>query len=382
MLSRATLTPLLGVMAAPPHTPIVLHYTGYDEDRGGIMSVIGALAEAERFSCVLGVNRGFKAQRFGALPVQEFTPLNGERLNLSTLWRARTVAREVRNWLADDTRRIFHGHSRAGLAVALQLRAWGERRVVATVHCYGRHTWYYRRAARILDDRLFWLSPAMMRYYKIPLDLVDPWTGCLPGCVSERERPRAISENTTALRLGGIGTLTRWKRWHVILEALDLLPVGLRGQVVFRHIGGTDGSADSKRYAAELRRQTAERGLTRFVEWCGERPSSDDLLAACDVLVVASKQEPFSVSILEALASGVPVVAANSGGAPDIIDPPKNGVLFHPNKPRDLVRAIGDMMNLIRRGAQVIDGYRMIRFRASTSAAQHLQIYWDVLSEQ
>jgi glycosyltransferase involved in cell wall biosynthesis len=368
-------------MAAPPHTPIVLHYTGYDEDRGGIMSVIGALAETERFHCVLGVNQGFKARRFGNIPVQEFTPLSGERLNLSTLWRARTVAREVQNWLADDTRRVFHGHSRAGLAVALQLPAMGERRVMATVHCYGRHTWYYRRAARILRDRLYWLSPAMMRYYKIPIDLVDPWTGCLPGCVSERVRPLPAAEETTALRLGGIGTLTRWKQWHVIIEALDRLPIGLRGQVVFRHIGGTDGTADSLRYAAELRRQVADRGLTPFVEWCGERPSSDDLLAACDVLVVASKQEPFSVSILEALISGVPVVAANSGGAPDIIDPPRNGLLFEPNKPRDLVRAIGEMSTLIRNGVRVIDSYRMFRFLASTSAEQHLRIYWDVLAD-
>ena len=59
----------------------VLHYLGYDDDRGGIVSVVRALAEAGRFDCVLGMNAGAVQRRTPALPVKFFTPLAGETIS-------------------------------------------------------------------------------------------------------------------------------------------------------------------------------------------------------------------------------------------------------------------------------------------------------------
>lgn len=133
----------------------VLHYLGCDEDRGGIAAVVRALATANRFDCVLGVNAGAQQRRTPVLVQREFPRVAGESLGLTTLWRTRSVAREVRAWLAGGPERIFHGHSRAGLAVAVWLAAMGERRVVVSVHCYGRRKWFYRWAARQLGERMF-----------------------------------------------------------------------------------------------------------------------------------------------------------------------------------------------------------------------------------
>jgi glycosyltransferase involved in cell wall biosynthesis len=366
-----------------PAPPTVLHYTGYDDDRGGIMSIVAALAGAGEFECVLGVNEGFQARRFPALRTLELPPLAAERLGVATLWRARAVARAIQAWLAADASRVFHGHSRAGLAVALRLHALGARRVVATVHCYGRRRWYYRRAARRLADRLFWLSPAMKRHYGLPVEARDPWAGCLPGCVPERTGPPRIAGSDTVLRLAGVGTLTPWKRWDLVLEALTRLPVDLRRQIVFRHVGGTDGSVASQAYAEKLRRETETRGLGGLVAWRGEQPSADALLADSDALVVASAGEPFSVAMLEALFRGVPVIAADSGGAADLIASPVNGWLFRTGDPVDLARAIGDLAATVRRGAVEIDRAGLRRFTAAASAVQHGAIYrrltgpWD-----
>jgi len=41
----------------------VLHYLGADDDRGGIVSVVRAMAATGEFACVLGVNPRFEAQR-------------------------------------------------------------------------------------------------------------------------------------------------------------------------------------------------------------------------------------------------------------------------------------------------------------------------------
>ena len=64
-------------------------------------------------------------------------------------------------------RRIFHGHSRAGLLVGLWLRLFGGERVVVSVHCHGRQKWFYRWAALVLGERMVWLTPAMKAHYDV-----------------------------------------------------------------------------------------------------------------------------------------------------------------------------------------------------------------------
>ena len=160
----------------------VLHYLGYDSDPGGIVSVVRNLAEAGQFDVCLGLNRGAQQNRAPALPQMEFTALEGEVLTPQTFWRSRRVAREVQAWLVGDEKRVFHGHSRAGLVVGNWLHQWGERRIMVSVHCYGRRRWFYRQAEERLGRRLYWLSPAMKRYYEIVAP--DTWEQCMPGGVA------------------------------------------------------------------------------------------------------------------------------------------------------------------------------------------------------
>jgi len=353
----------------------VLHYTGADNDRGGIISVVRGLAGAGRFECLLGVSRGAVQHRAPPLPVVEFSPVASEQLDLRTFWRARGVAREARVWLAAEAARVFHAHSRAGLAVALWLHAMGERGFVGSVHCYGRRGWFYRWAARRLGDRLFWLSPAMKAYYGV--GDAGSWTRCMPGCVPPRPlQGRARSRGAGAtLHLGGIGMLVAWKRWHLLLDALALLPPATRAHVRFTHIGAPADDAASRRYAGKLRAMTAAHGLTDRVTWRGEQPDVARFLEEIDCLVVASCREPLSVAMLEALRAGVPVLASRSGGSCDVVSPLRTGWLFAPDDPRDLARAI---TMLTETGAlQRIDirPDDLARFDATAVAMEWARIY-------
>ena len=89
----------------------VLHYLGCDDDAGGIVAVVRALAGTRRIECVLGVNAGFRATRPLPGAVKAFPALDGERLGLRTFWRSRAVAVEVRKWLDAEPGRVFHGRS-------------------------------------------------------------------------------------------------------------------------------------------------------------------------------------------------------------------------------------------------------------------------------
>ena len=53
-----------------------------------------------------------------------------------------------------------------------------------------------------------------------------------------------------------------------------------------------------------------------------------------------SKTETLGFVVLEAMASGLPVVAAHAGGLPDLVSPGENGLLHHPDRPREAAEAI------------------------------------------
>ncbi len=342
----------------------VLHYVGYDDDRGGIVSVIRNLEAAGRFHCVLGVNAGAVQRRQPAQAALELPRLDGERISPVNLWRARAVAQAVREWLRGAPGRIYHGHSRAGLLVALWLHRWGERRVVVSVHCYGRQRWFYRWAARQLGSRLFWLSPAMKKYYRIG---DDSWAQCIPGGVpllATTRSPGAIGR----LRLGGIGALVRWKGWHTVIQALALLSPEERARVTFTHIGG--GAED---YRAELEKLVTGSGLSEQVTFAGEEPSPARLLGQVDALVVASADEPFSMAMLEALAAGVPVLAADSGGARDLIRAGFNGELYPTGAGEELTRLLRDW--LVRPSEWPTEQIRRTTVTQEQVAVQWTEVY-------
>jgi glycosyltransferase involved in cell wall biosynthesis len=355
-----------------PASPTVLHYVGYDDDRGGIVSVVRALAAARTFPCILGVNTGFVPSLELELPVLELPWLEGETIGLCNFWRARAVARAVQAWLQADASRVFHGHSRAGLLVALWLQRWGERRLVVSVHCYGRQRWFYRWAVRQLGDRLFWLTPSMRRYYGVE---GQGGAQCIPGCLAGEVDVAVRKEGSDIIRLAGVGALVRWKGLHHVVDAMAALPETILARLHFSHIGQDDGSADSRAYAQELRERTAAAGLEKNVEWQGQQLSSTPLLAESDALIVASNNEPFSIAMLESLRAGVPVIAADSGGAVDLIEPPKNGLLFKSGSPSDLVRVLRSLVETDALSKIQIDREGLRRFCAPVVAQQWVAVY-------
>lgn len=301
---------------------------------------------------VAGVAQGFVRGHAGRLKCWRGPWLEGETIGLRNALRALRVAVGVRHWLRRGRHRIFHGHSRAGLMVAAWLALFGERRVVVTVHCYARHRSFTRGVARLLRGRLFWLSPAMRRHYGAR---GAGWEQCVPGGVPEapplERRHRQADE---AVRLGGIGALVRWKNWELIIAALARLPDGIRAAVRFIHIGSTDGSSDSESYASELRARSAAAGLDAQIEWRGQQPGSRALLREVDAVVVASQNEPLALAMLEALQAGVPVLAADSGGATDVLQAVGPGWLFRSGDAADLAEKIAALV--------IGDAFAAVRF--------------------
>jgi glycosyltransferase involved in cell wall biosynthesis len=94
-----------------------------------------------------------------------------------------------------------------------------------------------------------------------------------------------------------------------------------------------------------LRRRVAALGLDRAVEFAGERQDVAALLSSSDVFVLPSRSEASPNGVLEAMASGLPIVASRVGGIPELVDSGIDGVLVEPNDPAALADAVIDLMD-------------------------------------
>lgn len=137
-----------------------------------------------------------------------------------------------------------------------------------------------------------------------------------------------------ALLLLTVANLIPYKGHADLLDALapiaGQLPPGWR----LLCAGRDDGSG------AALRARARDQGLESHVLWLGERRDVADLLAAADLGILASHEEGFSNSVLEALAAGVPMIVTAVGGNPEAVEHAVSGLVVPPRDPAALGAAI------------------------------------------
>ncbi|MGN6219485.1 MAG: glycosyltransferase [Microbacterium sp.] len=140
-------------------------------------------------------------------------------------------------------------------------------------------------------------------------------------------------------RIVFVGRLTTEKQIGVILRAIAKLDPAL--DVRFDIVG----SGDQRRNLDNL---TAELGLTERVHFHGH--TSDDelrsLLTNASVFAIASIAELQSIATMEAMASGLPIVAADAVALPHLVHDGENGYLFRPGDVDDLAEKLTTVLTL------------------------------------
>jgi glycosyltransferase involved in cell wall biosynthesis len=90
----------------------------------------------------------------------------------------------------------------------------------------------------------------------------------------------------------------------------------------------------------ELRRLSTELGIDRHVEFLGMVSDVAGLLATAGQYVLSSVSEGVSLTVLEAMARGLPVVATRVGGTPEVVVDRETGLLVPPSQPAALAQAL------------------------------------------
>lgn len=113
---------------------------------------------------------------------------------------------------------------------------------------------------------------------------------------------------------------------------------------------GVDASLDlvgpisDEAFAGELRRSAERLGVADRVRLAGESRATDDVFAATDIVLMCSRLEPLGLVPAEALVRGRPVIAARTGGLPEVVRDGDTGLLVPPEDPAALGDAVARMV--------------------------------------
>ena len=133
------------------------------------------------------------------------------------------------------------------------------------------------------------------------------------------------------------GRLSRAKGIAMLIEAWP--------EILARHadlhlvmVGSGQGSWDD--CEAQVTGFVRERGLSGRVIFTGQSERVWEYMQAADVFVSPSEYEGFGLTVVEAMASGLPAVVTAVGIAPELIHEGVNGFLFEPKSPKAAIAAV------------------------------------------
>jgi glycosyltransferase involved in cell wall biosynthesis len=178
----------------------------------------------------------------------------------------------------------------------------------------------------------------------------------------------ALSDRTRLLVL--VGTFKEAKGHRYMIEAMtSLAPQYPNLHLLF--VG--DGEL-----RADLEAQAANAALDDRIHFLGSRHDVADLLACSDIFVLPSLYEGLSIALLEAMATGLPIVATRVSGTTQAIVPDEHGLLIPPGDTQAIVKAISQLLSDPDRARALGKAAKqrvIAEFDARGQADRHLELY-------
>ena len=272
----------------------------------------------------------------------------------------------------------LHGFSQKSVLVILLAKLLGKK-VIITIHTAGTDEpegvrrmgrlayWCYSQA-----DRFLAISEAMARNYRAA-GLPEARLRVVPNGVDmERFRPAASGERDACCRDLGLDPALRWvvfvgffsreKNPDVLFDAWLALPAAVRDGTGLVFAGATESRYHEvdPLIAQRIRDESVKRGDSHRVKLLGEIPGVERLYRAAELLAMPSTREAFGMVVVEAMASGLPVVATRIPGVTDtIVEDGVTGILMPPRNREALARALESL--LVDRAAASAMGARARR---------------------
>src|SRR6266566_3734755 len=255
---------------------------------------------------------------------------------------------------------------------------------VTTVHGFTGGNWrnrlyerLQRRAYRSFDAVIVVSRPLkeqLMRN-RVPADRIhvvqNTWQETAPLLDRSTAR-RGLGVSAEGFRIGWVGRLSAEKGPDVLLDAL----------VHLTHLPLSVSIVGNGQEQQSLLARAKRLGVAQQIRWHGMVPDAARHFAAFDVFVLSSRTEATPIVLFEAMAAGVPIVAAHVGGVPDVVSSAE-AALVPPADPVAIALGlclytyVGYPLIL-----KMLSGARRVRAAAPASAAwPHISIAIPVYNE-
>jgi len=293
------------------------------------------------------------------------------------------MIRAVRDIIEKEDIDIVHARSRVPAIIAFFAARPTKAVFITTAHgYYGKH---------VLSRVMGWgryvivasnvMARHMMENFSVPFDRIR----LIPRGVDFDKYPlRNPRQDASARRtIGMIGRLSPLKGHSDFLTAVSIIFRTIP-HIKVKIVGDTNKGKE--KYKDELKLLCRRLGIANCVEFIDHSDNVSEIFDGLDALVLASViPEGFGRVIIEAQASGVPVVATRVGGVVDIIEDGLNGVLVDAKDPNSIAEGILKVLKdkelalrLAQEGRRVVEN----RFTLDIMCRKTFDVYREALDSQ
>jgi len=176
--------------------------------------------------------------------------------------------------------------------------------------------------------------------------------------------------------IGSVGRMMPVKGYKYLLEAFKIM-LEKRSALRLVLVGDGPERGPLEEYAKQLE-------ISKYIIFVGFQPDVAEVINIMDIFVLSSLHEGISISLLESLALGVPVVVTDVGGNPEVVEEGRHGYFVPPRNPQELARTCMELLgDTEKRRIFGEKGKMHIRqnFSKEAMAKKTRRIYIDLLNQ-
>ncbi len=282
----------------------------------------------------------------------------------------------------------LHGYKAGFIGRLLSLS--GDMPTVITIHNYLKHP-LLKGAARGLYffceqffaarvDKYIFVSQALRDYFCVLSKVDYDKTAVIYNGINAALFAQAdFVPELKGMGFPLVGTAARLAPQKGIEDFIEALPFFFR-----EYPGGAALIAGDGPLKSRLLKKTVSLGLAGRVHFLGHYRNLPGFLKSLDLFVLPSRSEGLGISVLEVLASRVPVVATEAGGIPEIITPGVNGLLVPVRRPDELAKSMVKLISSPLARVMVAEGSKIVqeKFKLEDMLFKTEEIYREVLSRK
>jgi len=260
----------------------------------------------------------------------------------------RQAVKSIYDLLKKESFKVVHTHNRDADVPGFLAARKAKVPVISTIHAfinrdkYGNPKmnfplWKYNRLLKEIPDRIITVSSALKQDLVKKLNISEQKVSMILNAVdlsrlkvrkSKQEVRQELGIPQEARVVGAVGNLIAIKGYDYFIESASIV-LESSSDIKFLLVG--DGNQRSV-----LREKVEALNLEKNFIFAGHRNDVPDILQILDIFVHPSLLEALPRSVMEASGMGIPVVATEVGGTPEVVKDKETGFLISPQNPNKL----------------------------------------------